>query len=88
MNVTTLIGILAAVCTTASYIPQLKKCWETGSSGDLSLKMFSILAVGIALWVVYGLMQKDFVIILANSVSLLFLAGILYFRIRESFRST
>ena len=88
MNVTTLIGILAAVCTTASYIPQLKKCWETGSAGDLSLKMFSILAVGIALWVVYGLMQKDFVIILANSVSLLFLAGILYFRIRESFRST
>jgi MtN3 and saliva related transmembrane protein len=52
MNVTTLIGILAAVCTTASYIPQLKKCWETGSAGDLSLKMFSILAVGIALWVV------------------------------------
>ena len=50
--------------------------------------MFSILAVGIALWVVYGLMQQDFVIILANSVSLLFLAGILYFRIRESFRST
>jgi MtN3 and saliva related transmembrane protein len=88
MNVTTLIGILAAVCTTASYIPQLKKCWETGSAGDLSLKMFSILAVGIALWVVYGLMQQDFVIILANSVSLLFLAGILYFRIRESFRST
>ena len=88
MNVTTLIGILAAVCTTASYIPQLKKCWETGSAGDLSLKMFSILAAGIALWVVYGLMQQDFVIILANSVSLLFLAGILYFRIRESFRST
>ncbi len=88
MNVTTLIGILAAVCTTASYIPQLKKCWETGSAGDLSLKMFSILAAGIALWVVYGVMQEDFVIILANSVSLLFLAGILYFRIRENFRST
>ena len=88
MNVTTLIGLLAALCTTASYIPQLKKCWETGSSGDLSLKMFSILAAGIALWVAYGVMQKDIVIILANSVSLLFLAGILYFRIRESFRST
>jgi MtN3 and saliva related transmembrane protein len=78
---------MAALCTTASYIPQLKKCWETGSAGDLSLKMFSILAAGIALWVVYGVLQGDAVIILANSVSLVLLAGILYFRLREDFLS-
>jgi MtN3 and saliva related transmembrane protein len=87
MNATTLIGLMAALCTTASYIPQLKKCWETGSAGDLSLKMFSILAAGIALWVVYGVLQGDAVVILANSVSLLLLAGILYFRLREDFLS-
>ncbi|MGE0037232.1 MAG: SemiSWEET family sugar transporter [Xanthobacteraceae bacterium] len=87
MNATTLIGLMAALCTTASYIPQLKKCWETGSAGDLSLKMFSILAAGIALWVVYGVLQGDAVIILANSVSLVLLAGILYFRLREDFLS-
>jgi len=87
MNVTTMIGLIAALCTTASYIPQLKKCWETGSAGDLSLKMFSILAAGIALWVVYGVLQGDAVIILANSVSLVLLAGILYFRLREDFLS-
>jgi MtN3 and saliva related transmembrane protein len=87
MNATTLIGLMAALCTTASYIPQLKKCWETGSAGDLSLKMFSILAAGIALWVVYSVLQGDAVIILANSVSLVLLAGILYFRLREDFLS-
>jgi len=87
MNATTLIGLMAALCTTASYVPQLKKCWETGSAGDLSLKMFSILAAGIALWVVYGVLQGDAVIILANSVSLVLLAGILYFRLREDFLS-
>lgn len=69
--------------STVSYFPQLKKCWETGSAGDLSLKMFSILATGIALWVVYGVLQKDIVIIVANAVSLCLLAGILYFKIRE-----
>jgi hypothetical protein len=47
------------------------------------LKMFSILAVGIALWVVYGILKQDFVIILAHSISLCLLAGILYFKIRE-----
>ncbi len=87
MNLTTVIGLLAAFCTTVSYIPQLKKCWDTGSADDLSLKMFSILAAGIALWIVYGVLQNDMVIVLANSISLCFLMGILYFRLRENFRS-
>jgi len=83
MNFTTAIGLLAAFCTTVSYVPQLKKCWQTGSAGDLSLKMFLTLALGIALWIVYGVLQSDIVIILANSVSLLLLLGILVFKIRE-----
>jgi MtN3 and saliva related transmembrane protein len=84
MDFTTVVGLAAAVCTTVSYYPQLKKCWDTGSAGDLSLKMFSILAVGIALWIGYGVLKSDYVIILANSVSLCFLGGILYFKLRES----
>jgi MtN3 and saliva related transmembrane protein len=83
MDFTTIVGLAAAGCTTISYWPQLKKCWDTGSAGDLSFKMFSILAAGIALWVVYGILKTDYVIILANSISLFLLAGILYFKIRE-----
>jgi MtN3 and saliva related transmembrane protein len=79
----TAIGLVAALCTTVSYIPQLMKCWETGKTGDLSLKMFSILAGGIALWVIYGFLQNDAIIILANSISLCFLTAILYFKLRE-----
>ena len=63
--------------------PQLKKCWQTGSAGDLSLKMFSTLAAGIALWAVYGFLKSDIVIILANTISLALLMGILYFKLRE-----
>jgi len=85
MNLTTLVGLAAAVCTTASYVPQLRKCWATGSSGDLSLKMFLILATGISLWIVYGVLQGDLVIILANAVSLCLLAGILSFKLREPY---
>ena len=39
----TFIGAAAAFCTTASYIPQLRKCWKTGETGDLSLKMLLLL---------------------------------------------
>jgi MtN3 and saliva related transmembrane protein len=83
MDFTTIVGLFAAFCTTISYFPQLKKCWDTGSAGDLSLKMFLILATGVATWVVYGVLKEDFVIISANAVSLMFLAGILYFKLRE-----
>ena len=82
MDFTTAIGGAAAFCTTVSYFPQLKKCWETGQAGDLSLKMFLILASGVALWAVYGVMKTDYVIIAANVTSLCLLLGILYFKLR------
>jgi uncharacterized protein with PQ loop repeat len=53
MDITRLIGSVAAFCTTVSYFPQLKKCWATGQAGDLSFKMFSILAAGATLWAIY-----------------------------------
>lgn len=83
MDATTLVGAAAAICTTVSYFPQLKKCWETGQAGDLSLKMFAILAAGVAMWAVYGFLKSDLVIIAANVTSLALLMGILYFKLRE-----
>jgi MtN3 and saliva related transmembrane protein len=83
MDFATLTGTAAAVCTTVSSLPQLKKCWTTGSAGDLLLRMFLILATGIALWITYGSLLGDAVIIIANSASLCLLSGILYFKLRE-----
>jgi MtN3 and saliva related transmembrane protein len=80
----TLVGFVAAFCTTVSYIPQVNKCWQTGSSGDLSLKMLLILATGIALWVVYGFLKGDMVIIAANTVSVLLLLNLVFFKMREN----
>jgi MtN3 and saliva related transmembrane protein len=84
LTIETLVGFVAAFCTTVSYIPQVKKCWQTGSTGDLSLKMLLILATGIALWVLYGVLKGDMVIIIANSVSLLLLFNLLFFKLRET----
>lgn len=83
MSLVTMVGLIAAFCTTISYVPQIGKIWRTGETEDISLKMFLILATGIALWVVYGVLQGDPVIILANSVSLAFLATILFFKLRN-----
>jgi MtN3 and saliva related transmembrane protein len=83
MDINTLVGALAAICTTISYAPQLKKCWDTGHTGDLSLGMFSILATGVALWVVYGFLITDYVVISANVVSFMLLLCILYFKVKD-----
>ena len=88
MDFTTVIGLVAAFCTTVSYYPQLKKCWQTGSAGDLSLLMYLTLASGVALWVVYGFLVGDIVIILANAISLALQLGILYFKVQELLRES
>jgi MtN3 and saliva related transmembrane protein len=83
MDMTTVVGSLAAHFTTASYFPQLIKCWNTGQAGDLSFKMLAILGIGVGLWVVYAFLKSDYVIVTSNTISLCLLAGILFFKVRE-----
>ena len=84
MTIETLIGGAAAFCSTVANLPQLMKVWKTGETGDLSLKMLLLLASGLALWVVYGVIRSDVVIVIANAVSLAMIACILYFKLREN----
>jgi len=70
MDLGTLVGSAAALCTTVSNFPQLKKSWQTGETADLSSKMLALLASGLALWLVYGILRSDWVIIGANAISL------------------
>lgn len=77
------IGIGAAVLTSLSYIPQVQKAWPRGSTEDLSLKMLVVLTTGLLLWVGYGLLKADWVIVAANSVGAALSAAVLSFKIRD-----
>lgn len=77
----TVVGVAAALCTTASYVPQVRKSWQTGETGDLSLWMLFLLALGLALWLAYGLMRSDYVIVAANGASLAMLAVIIAIKV-------
>ena len=82
MNSITLLGILAGVLTTVSFAPQVIKSWRTRHTRDVSLGMFCILCLGLALWIVYGVLLKDLPLILANGVTLALAASILALKIR------
>ena len=45
--------------------------------------MILIHGAGVALWVGYGFIRNDAIIVIANTVSLLLHAGLLYFKLRE-----
>jgi MtN3 and saliva related transmembrane protein len=83
MTFVTLIGLAAACLTTVAFTPQVVKAWRTRSTRDISLGMYLVLATGIVLWLVYGLMIDDAPLIFANAVTLLLVAIILYCKIRH-----
>ena len=77
------IGVCAAVLTSLSYIPQVRKAWPRGSTKDLSLHMLIVLTTGLLLWIGYGVLKSDWVIVAANSVGATLSASVLTFKIRD-----
>ncbi|MCG2585261.1 SemiSWEET transporter [Massilia sp. TS11] len=69
-----LLGFLAACCTTFSFLPQVWLVWKRRSAEGVSLGMYLIFTIGVALWFLYGLLIGAWPVILANGVTLI-LAG-------------
>ena len=64
-----IMGIMAGICTTASFIPQIVKIVKTKHVRDISLQMYVVLTTGIFLWIIYGIFLGELPIILANCVA-------------------
>jgi MtN3 and saliva related transmembrane protein len=77
-----IIGLIAAGCTTFAFIPQVIKVWKTKQTKDLSLRMYSIMFIGILLWLVYGIRINSLSIMLANVVTATLVGTILVFIIQ------
>jgi MtN3 and saliva related transmembrane protein len=70
MSVTDFFGYAAGFTTALMFLPQVIKTWKDKSAGDLSLMMFLIAAGNELLWIVYGIMLDNIIIILTNLVVL------------------
>ena len=77
------LGFVAAALTSLSYIPQVQKALPKDSTGDISLKMLVALFAGLALWIVYGLMVEDIVIVIANCVGAALVGVVLGCKVRD-----
>lgn len=63
------VGIVAGICTAVSLIPQIVRIVREKKSEDISFTYLSILLLGLALWVVYGILRDDVPVIVTNAVS-------------------
>lgn len=82
MDVITIMGYVAGVCTTSAFLPQAIKMVKTKQTKDISFGMYAVFSTGVLLWCVYAFINKDWPLALANAVTL-FLAGwILLLKIR------
>jgi MtN3 and saliva related transmembrane protein len=76
------IGFVAAALTTGAFLPQTFKVWKNKSAKDLSLSMYVAMLLGITLWLIYGISIDSPSMIAANSVTLVLVISILYFKLK------
>lgn len=82
MNSITIIGVVASILTGISLMPQLIKIIKSKKAEDVSYLMMIILFCGCMLWVVYGFMKDDWIIISSNSFSVVVNAITVFFSIK------
>ncbi len=78
----TLIGLIAAACTTISLLPQAIKVIANRQTRDISLSMYIIFTSGVLLWLIYGIFIKDMPVILANAITFVLSFTILILKIK------
>jgi MtN3 and saliva related transmembrane protein len=82
MDIITLLGFIAASLTTFSFLPQLLAVVKTRHTKDISLGMYILFSLGISMWLIYGIMRQDVVIISANTITLAFSTIILIYKLK------
>jgi MtN3 and saliva related transmembrane protein len=77
-----IIGFIAAILTTAAFVPQVYKTWKTKDVKGISLTMFLVMFTGVILWLIYGYCINSLSMILANTVTALLIFALIIFRFK------
>lgn len=78
-----ILGLVAATFTTGSFVPQVYKTWKDKSTKDISLTMYSVLLLGVLMWLVYGYSLGSLPIIVANLTTAILLLIMVILKIKH-----
>jgi MtN3 and saliva related transmembrane protein len=76
-----LLGYPAAFLTTIAFVPQAWRSWRTRDLSGISLPMYALFTLGVALWLCYGLAIGSLPVIAANAVTLMLASVVLWLKI-------
>jgi MtN3 and saliva related transmembrane protein len=76
-----MLGYSAAFLTTVSFVPQALHSWRTRDLSGISLPMYTLFTLGVALWLGYGLAINSLPVVLANAITLALSAMVLWLKI-------
>jgi MtN3 and saliva related transmembrane protein len=82
-----MIGYVAAILTTGSFLPQAILTIRTRDTESLSLGMYCAFTLGVLCWLIYGIYLGDLAIIVSNAITLLLSALILSFKVYNLIRN-
>lgn len=77
-----ILGYAAGAITSLTFLPQVIKTWKEKSAKDISLLMFVIAAVNEIMWIAYGALLNNWVIILTNAIVLAMSLTMIYLKFR------
>ena len=83
MNISEVIGYIAAFLTTFAFVPQALHSWQTRDLSGVSLPMYSLFSLGVLGWLIYGLMITSWPIIVANSITLVLACVVLVLKLKH-----
>jgi MtN3 and saliva related transmembrane protein len=75
-------GVAAALCSIASFVPQIMKIVREKDASGVSLRMFAITTVGFVCWTAYGALSGSWPVAVSNAVNLVLAATILVLKLR------
>lgn len=78
------IGYSAAFSTTVAFVPQAWLSWRTRDLSGISLPMYALFTLGVALWLVYGIAIACIPVIVANAVTLMLCSVVLSLKWQQS----
>jgi MtN3 and saliva related transmembrane protein len=81
LDLSDLLGYPAAFLTTIAFVPQALHSWSTRDLSGISLPMYALFTLGVALWLGYGLVIGSLPVIAANAVTLVLASVVLWLKI-------
>jgi MtN3 and saliva related transmembrane protein len=78
----TVIGTVAGILSTASFVPQVLKAWREGTE-SISQRMYMVTVSAFTLWTLYGFVIGSWPVIVFNALSLILSGAILTLKLRS-----